>query len=197
MFEPGSSASSAHLAIHSSSQYFTSSGKMFCETVLKYLVKSRLKIFTAFPWSAKPVISSYKAFRLVRHVFPFVSPCWLLLITIFVLHVCKWFPEGFDPSPSQGLRWGWLAYGITDLLALLEGRSGMISSCQDLLLLVMAFQRQLRLTFWWHWPGVSALVCLFYQVSCSCLYLLIWSLSTVDMSFLLQIVFLVSWPGIA
>lgn len=135
---------STHLTIHSSSQYSTLSMKMLYKTLLKHLVKSRLKIFTAFPWSTKPDISSYKV---DQACFSLVNPCWLLLITILSFI----FVNGFQKDLIPHLPRDWGEAGLvmeSDLLALLEDRSN-VSSLQlsGFLLLVMMFQGQLRLTF--------------------------------------------------
>lgn len=54
------------------------------KTVPKALLKSRQTVCTALAWYLpKPVISSQKVVRLVKHGFPLVNPCWLLLITFF------------------------------------------------------------------------------------------------------------------
>lgn len=106
---------------------------------VEILGKIKIKTFTAFSSSTKPIISSYKAIRLVRHVFLFVNPCWLLLITILSFM----FVNGFRRIWSltfPGTEVGLAGCGITDLLALLEDRSdmrsvqlsGSFAACHDL-----------------------------------------------------------------
>lgn len=50
--------------------------QMFLEMVSKALLKVRKTTFTALPSSTKPVISSQKVIKLVKHCLPFINPSW-------------------------------------------------------------------------------------------------------------------------
>lgn len=57
-----------------------------CDRILwERLSKGSLKACTAFPFSARPVISSYKIIELFKHDMPLVNPWWLFLIFLLLM----------------------------------------------------------------------------------------------------------------
>lgn len=89
-----------HLTVYRCNSYFVSLPMMLWEISVIGFTKVQVNNNHCFPLVHQ---ASQKATRLVNHEFPFVNPCWLLMITFFIVQrqlllatcqKCRWW--GWD-----------------------------------------------------------------------------------------------------